>query len=36
LITGGYLTTPGQETARDLQLISDLGLNGEPVPRSER
>jgi biotin synthase len=26
LITGGYLTTPGQETARDLQLISDLGL----------
>ncbi|RJX17473.1 MAG: biotin synthase BioB [Ammonifex sp.] len=26
LITGDYLTTRGQETARDLKLISDLGL----------
>lgn len=31
LITGDYLTTQGQGTARDLKLISDLGLKTQAV-----
>ncbi|RDV84213.1 biotin synthase BioB [Ammonifex thiophilus] len=30
MITGNYLTTPGQGIERDLKLLTDLGLEAEP------